>query len=226
MLYSKTCVKRPLSKWPKMVLQTIYRNAGQKYCRMLQREHSAILSTCLKLPVVIKIFVVSIFVWPFYTGHLLGKGWPLGSYLWCLIVSLSLSHWYLGSGVVLDCIDSWSYFYCSSVIFIVIKSMKPMQNCQFPVVVHRYFYLRQDHLRADKSTKLRSYLPQSYPFLTFIWRPIQKHCWYVDKGVIISEGRQKHKAQKLSPSKLPFSYLHMVTYPEALLICRQRNYHI
>ena len=41
-------------------------------------------------------------------GHLLGKGWPLGSRLWCLTVSLSLSHWYPGSGVVLDCIDSWS----------------------------------------------------------------------------------------------------------------------
>ena len=30
----------------------------------------------------------------------------LGSRLWCLNVSLSLSHWYYGSGVVLDCIDS------------------------------------------------------------------------------------------------------------------------
>ena len=39
-------------------------------------------------------------------GHLLGKGWPLGSRLWCLTVSLLLSHWYPGSGVVLDCIDS------------------------------------------------------------------------------------------------------------------------
>ena len=41
-------------------------------------------------------------------GHLLGKGWPIGSHLWCIIVSLLLSHWYPGSGVVLDCIDSWS----------------------------------------------------------------------------------------------------------------------
>ena len=41
-----------------------------------------------------------------FCGHLLGKGWPLGSRLWCLTVSLSLSHWYPGSGVVLDCIDS------------------------------------------------------------------------------------------------------------------------
>ena len=35
---------------------------------MLQGEHSAILSTFIKLPFVIKIFVVSIFDWPFYTG--------------------------------------------------------------------------------------------------------------------------------------------------------------
>ena len=39
-------------------------------------------------------------------GHLLGKGWPLGSSFWCLIVSVSLSQWYPGSGAVLDCIDS------------------------------------------------------------------------------------------------------------------------
>ena len=39
-------------------------------------------------------------------GHLLGKGWPLGSRLLCLAVSLLLSHWYPGSGVVLNCIDS------------------------------------------------------------------------------------------------------------------------
>ena len=40
-------------------------------------------------------------------GHLLGKGWPLGSRLWCLTGSWLLSHWYPGSGVVLNCIDSW-----------------------------------------------------------------------------------------------------------------------
>ena len=38
-------------------------------------------------------------------GQVLRRGWPLGSRLWCPTVSLSLSHWYLGSGVVLDCID-------------------------------------------------------------------------------------------------------------------------
>ena len=35
-------------------------NAGQKYCRMLQGEHSAILLAFIKLPFVIKIFVLSI----------------------------------------------------------------------------------------------------------------------------------------------------------------------
>ena len=43
-------------------------NVCQKYCRMLKREHSAILSTFIKLPVVIKTFVLSIFDGPFYTG--------------------------------------------------------------------------------------------------------------------------------------------------------------
>ena len=35
-----------------------------------------------------------------------GKGLIFGSRLWCLTVSLSLSHWYPESDVVLDCIDS------------------------------------------------------------------------------------------------------------------------
>ena len=35
-------------------------NAGQKYCRMLQGEHSAILSTFIKLPFSIKTFVLSV----------------------------------------------------------------------------------------------------------------------------------------------------------------------
>ena len=60
--YSKTCIKRPLSKRAKIGFQDkLSLNAGQKYCRMLQEEHSAILSTFIKLPFVIKIFLLSIF---------------------------------------------------------------------------------------------------------------------------------------------------------------------
>ena len=43
---------------------------------MLQGKHSAILSSFIKLQFVIKIFVLSIFEWPFYTGftvfHVIG----------------------------------------------------------------------------------------------------------------------------------------------------------
>ena len=37
---------------------------------MFQGEHFAILSTFIKLPFVIKTFVLSIFEWPFYTGFI------------------------------------------------------------------------------------------------------------------------------------------------------------
>ena len=48
-------------------------NAGQKYCRMLQGEHSAILLTFSKLPFVINIFVLSIFESPLKTGFTVGQ---------------------------------------------------------------------------------------------------------------------------------------------------------
>ena len=66
---TKTCVKRPLSKRPKIGFQDqLSLNAGLKYCRMLQGEHSAILLTFIKLQFISKIFVLSIFECPFYTG--------------------------------------------------------------------------------------------------------------------------------------------------------------
>ena len=65
-IYCKTSVKLPLSKRPKIDFQDQFLlNAGQKYCRML---HSSILLAFIKLPFVIKTFVLSIFEWPFYTG--------------------------------------------------------------------------------------------------------------------------------------------------------------
>ena len=45
---------KPLQKEDQLSL-----NVGQKYCRMLQGKHSAILLTFIKLPFVIKIFVLS-----------------------------------------------------------------------------------------------------------------------------------------------------------------------
>ena len=57
----KPDVKRPLSKSPKIGFQSqLSLNAGQKCCRMLQGEHSAISLTFIKLSFVIKIVVLSI----------------------------------------------------------------------------------------------------------------------------------------------------------------------
>ena len=61
-MYSKTYLKQPLSKRPKIGFQDqLLLNAGQKYCKMLQGEHTAILLTFIKLPFVFKTFVLSIF---------------------------------------------------------------------------------------------------------------------------------------------------------------------
>ena len=43
-------------------------NVAQNYCRMLQKEHSALLSTFFKLILVIEIFVLSIYEWLLRTG--------------------------------------------------------------------------------------------------------------------------------------------------------------
>ena len=76
-IYSKTCVKRSLSKRPKIVFQDqLLLHVGQKYCRMLQGEHFEILSTFNKLPIVIKIFVLFIFLSECFTQVLLWtKSW-------------------------------------------------------------------------------------------------------------------------------------------------------
>ena len=68
-LYIKTCLKQPLKKKTKIGFQDLLSlNAGQKYCRMLQGEHSTILSTFIRLPFVFYSFDLSIFEWPLKTG--------------------------------------------------------------------------------------------------------------------------------------------------------------
>ena len=75
-------------------------NAGQKYCRMLKWEHSAILSTYIELPFVIKIYVLSIFEWPFTVPPECGKTslnpdqvWRSVGPVWAdKIIEISLGH--------------------------------------------------------------------------------------------------------------------------------------
>ena len=70
-------------------------------------------------------------------GLLLGKGWPLGSRLRCLFVTLSLSHLYPGSGVVLYYIDSWSL---PSFLLLLINFF---QNQKIGIcIIHSCFYVK------------------------------------------------------------------------------------
>ena len=58
---SKTCLKGPLKKNTKIGFQyPLSLNEGRKYCRMLPMEHSAKLSTFIKLPYSIEAFVLFI----------------------------------------------------------------------------------------------------------------------------------------------------------------------
>ena len=76
--YSKTYFKRALKKKLEIGFQgRLSLNAGQKYCIMLQREHSAILSTFIKLPFVIYTFVLYIFEWSLKTGSLYVMDTPI-----------------------------------------------------------------------------------------------------------------------------------------------------
>ena len=52
------------------------------------------------------VMLLSLFIAALWSPE--GKGWPLGSCLWCLLCFCYFPIWYPGTGVVLDCIDSWS----------------------------------------------------------------------------------------------------------------------
>ena len=67
--YNKTCHKRPLKKNTKnWFSRPIIPQCRSKVLQNALLEHSAILSTFIKLPFVFKTFVLSIFEWPLKTG--------------------------------------------------------------------------------------------------------------------------------------------------------------
>ena len=75
-IYRNTYVIRPLSKDTKLGFHDqLSLNAGQKYCRMIKEEQSAILLAFIKLPFANKIFVLSIYEWPFYNGFTVVNGY-------------------------------------------------------------------------------------------------------------------------------------------------------
>ena len=61
-IQSNLCKAATLKKTKNGFQDQLSLNTGQKYCRMLQGEHSAIFSTFIKLPFVIKIIFVYFWV--------------------------------------------------------------------------------------------------------------------------------------------------------------------
>ena len=104
----KPVYKTETLKRPKIGFQDqLSLNAGQKYCRMLQGENSAILSTFLKIPFVIKIFVLSFLSGHFYTGLTV----QLISYLCGYVLldnhSLGAVSWLCGGVVGINFSQEW-----------------------------------------------------------------------------------------------------------------------
>ena len=59
---------------------------------MLQGEHSAILFTFIKLPLVIKFFVLSIFEWPLKTGFTVWDMWLGLASIYGILADLASIH--------------------------------------------------------------------------------------------------------------------------------------
>ena len=92
-------------------------------------------------------------------GHLMGKGWPRGSQLWCLIVKLSLSHCNPGSGVVLGCIDSWSL----SISYFVVTYIDTAIHAPGVYTSHRvisFYWIKMGGLGNFKKSSLKPWHPQ------------------------------------------------------------------
>ena len=117
---------------------------------------------CLFLSCVCYVYVhVCLYV---LCGHLLEKGWPLGSRLCCLTVSLSLSHWYPGSDVVLNFIVSLSlhpYLLCTHSHYVEIVFFIPwrtsLKRKSLLYVYMPYDVLKPSRMGEKKTEFFRQY---------------------------------------------------------------------
>ena len=107
------CLKRPLKKKTKIGFQDrLWLNAGQKYC---WREHSAILSTCIKaLSYHLSLrLVLPIFEWPLKTGY------TVVSVLVIIIMFMNLRLGFLADSVDLDWPASEEASWSGSTLFVM-----------------------------------------------------------------------------------------------------------
>ena len=111
-------------------------------------------------------------------GHLLGKGWPLGSRLYWLTVSLLLllSHWYPGFRD-----GTWLYRFLIFALFltfiwllsVMCLLMRHMTSFQ---CFTGYLNFIKEHINIERKAKIRNWYNQvQYPTQNTIWESERKH---------------------------------------------------
>ena len=94
-MFSKTCLTVTLKtteNWFSRPKDQVSLNAGQKYCRVLEGAHSALLSTFNKLQFVIRTYVLSIFDWPLKTGFTVDPLLQSMVHVYSFIASVHTTH--------------------------------------------------------------------------------------------------------------------------------------
>ena len=90
---------------------------------MLQREHSAILLTFIKLPFVIKIFVLSIFEWLLKSGFTVCGRFCVWSWFCVIPLNVRLSLVHLAEEKKSGCLNVFLFFLCVTFFVYVLKSL-------------------------------------------------------------------------------------------------------
>ena len=100
---------------------------------MLQQEHSAILSTFIELPFVIKTFVLSIFEWLLKTGFTVGSGQNL-----CLQLYYIAAHAHIKNDLcICDKSHKLAQFICERIKMVVLDGHSAFN----PLITNKFFHL-------------------------------------------------------------------------------------
>ena len=90
-------------------------------------------------------------------GHLLGKGWTIGSRLWCLTVSLSLSHWYFW----VRC-GTWLYRFLTFAPLLTLLICYTAYLSCWPHGFREFFQIFNTSLCEQKSPGHGQFIPQGH----------------------------------------------------------------
>ena len=89
-------------------------------------------------------------------GHVLGKGCPLGSCLWCLTVSLSLSLWYPGLIVLIPDLFTLTFIMVIPVNLGVDDNFEKCICALLISIIYKGLIFHLNYLLADDSNEISS----------------------------------------------------------------------